>query len=243
MAAAPLRLNNLPGINNRMMETPMSTGKLLKAIDQYLECERASTGPNASDPPRQRQRSDLEAARRTLEAELQAYAEERSRPGMVKSILVAVDDSEPAQWAVDEAVRLAEVLDARVSLVHIIDVAPVLAPEYALDEALKHPALIQAAKELLRGLAERVQSEVLGEQIVREGNAAKQIITAASESRAGLLVIGTHGRGLLGRFLLGSVAEAVVRHSTCPVLTVGHPRQGVAPEPYAIDGGALITRP
>jgi len=61
-----------------------------------------------------------------------------------------------------------------------------------------------------------------------------EIVLAAQEAHADLLVIGTHGRGPLGRFLLGSVAESVVRHARCPVLTVGHTRKGVAPELYSV---------
>ena len=55
-------------------------------------------------------------------------------------------------------------------------------------------------------------------------------------AEADLIVIGTHGRGLIGRFLLGSTAEAVVRHATCPVLTVSHPRQATnaAPCPASV---------
>jgi len=213
----------------------MSIDKLLNAMNEYLERDRALIALRTTDPDRRRSRAELDAAAGALESELQAFAEERSRPGAIKSILVAVDNSEPAQWAVDEAVRLAQSLDARVSLVHVIDVAPVLAPEFAVDERLARPAVAQAARERLAGWADRVPAELLEQQILREGNADKQIIAAAQDIRADMLVLGTHGRGLLGRFLLGSVAEAVVRHATCPVLTVGHPREGAAPEPYAVE--------
>ena len=213
----------------------MSIDTLVKAVNECLERDRRLIGLHADDSNRDRLRAEVGAAARALESELRAYAEERSRPGTVRSILVAVDDSEPARWALDEAVRLAESLDARVSLVHVIDVAPVLAAEFTFDDARNRPALVQAARELLRGLAARVPAERLGEQILREGNAEKQIVAAAQDSCADLLVIGTHAHGLLGRVLLGSVAEAVVRHSICPVVTVGHPGQGTTPEPHAVE--------
>ena len=213
----------------------MPSDELLKRMKECLERDRMLIDSRSDDPNRNRLRAELAAAARALESEWQSYAEERSRPGAFKSILVAVDDSEPAQWALDEAVRLAARLDARVSLVHVIDVPPAFAPDFAFDDAMRRPALLQVGRTMLRGLADHVPAELLAEQILREGNADKQIIAAAQEIRADLLVIGTHGRGLLGRFLLGSVAEAVVRHATCPVLTVGHPRQGAAPEPYAVE--------
>lgn len=159
----------------------------------------------------------------------------RTRQASVKSILVAVDDSEPARWALDQAVRLAESLEARVSLVHVVEVPLAFAPDFAFEEALRRPALVQASKEMVKRLAGHVPAELLGKQIVRAGSVDKQIIAAAQQIPADLLVIGTHSRGLLGRFLLGRVAESVVRHATCPVLTVGHPPEGRAPGPRAIE--------
>jgi nucleotide-binding universal stress UspA family protein len=56
-----------------------------------------------------------------------------------------------------------------------------------------------------------------------EGDAAPEILHQAGEVKAGLIVMGTHGRTGLGRLLMGSVAEHVVRKATCPVLTVKAP--------------------
>jgi len=219
----------------------MSTDKLLNAITEYLERGRILTDSQANGGNRKQAQDELQAAAQVLESELQAYADERSRPGMVKSILVGVDDSKPARWAVDEAVRLAERLEAKVSLVHVTDVAPALALQVAFADAMSRPTLLQDGRNLLRELADRIPPEWLGDQIVVEGNAAKQIVSTAQEIGADLLVIGTHGRNLIGRFLLGSVADAVVRHSTCPVLTVGHARDGAAPEPYSLEPSAAVN--
>ena len=71
--------------------------------------------------------------------------------------------------------------------------------------------------------ARRVLSpELEVNEIVRQGNAANAILRTAEEWRADLIVMGTHGRGRVARFLLGSVAEAVLRRATCPVVTVAH---------------------
>ena len=213
----------------------MATQALLIAMTEYLKKERLFTAAKPGNSLRARLRDDLDRAAHNVEEHIAAYAEARVRPGAIRLILVAVDDSKPAEWAVDEAARMAEALDARISLVHVIDAVPVLAQEFAIDTAIKRPTLIDQGSALLHVLADRVPGELLAEQIVREGSADKQIIAAAQEIGAELIVIGTHGRGGLGRFLIGSVAEAVVRHATCPVLTVGHPRQGAVPEPYAIE--------
>ena len=61
------------------------------------------------------------------------------------------------------------------------------------------------------------------EHRLEEGDAAKRILEVAQEIQAGLIVMGTHGRTGLGRLLLGSVAEHVLRKATCPVLTVRVP--------------------
>ena len=58
---------------------------------------------------------------------------------------------------------------------------------------------------------------------VRDGDAAEEILREAEEAKANLIVIGTHGRTGLGRLLMGSVAEAVLRRARCPVLTVKSP--------------------
>ena len=143
----------------------------------------------------------------------------------VKSILVAVDDSQQSEWALQEAVTWARQSGAKVHLLHVIDIAPVLTPEFAFDDSLRRPALIDAAKELLVKLSQAVPAELLGKKLLRDGSAEREIVDAAREEQVDLIVLGTHGRGFIGRFLLGSVAEAVVRHAVCPVLTVSHPRQ------------------
>jgi nucleotide-binding universal stress UspA family protein len=147
----------------------------------------------------------------------------------LKSILVAVDDSDQSTWALEEAVTWARRTGATVHLLHVIDIAPVLTPEFAFDDSLRHPALIDAGKELLNKLSQKVPAALLGKKLLRDGSAEREIVDTAREQQSDLIVLGTHGRGLLGRFLLGSVAEAVVRHALCPVLTVSHPRSTQVP--------------
>ena len=61
------------------------------------------------------------------------------------------------------------------------------------------------------------------ERRLEEGNPVAQILHVAQETRADLLVLGTHGRSGLGRLLMGSVAEQVMREASCPVLMVKMP--------------------
>lgn len=155
-------------------------------------------------------------------------------------ILVGIDDSEQAKWALDEGIRLAQLTGGKVCLVHVVDVAPVLVPEFAFDEALRGPGLVAEGWDLVHTLSERIPPGYRGQLLVREGPADKEIVLAAQEIGAELLVIGTHGRGLLGRFLLGSTAESVVRHAMCPVVTVGHAPRTALAAPGQVRQAALV---
>ncbi|HEY8747637.1 MAG TPA: universal stress protein [Tepidisphaeraceae bacterium] len=212
----------------------MALNALLKAANDLLAKLNESANCQHKRVTCVSKATELTNAAAALEVQVQEITEERSRPGLVRSILVAVDNSEQAQWAVDEAVRLAEALEAKVSLLHVVDVMPVAAPELAFDVAMSRPALVHESQAMLQNLVGLIPDELRGKQIIRHGKADKEIVLAAQEAHADLLVIGTHGRGPLGRFLLGSVAESVVRHARCPVLTVGHTRKGVAPELYSV---------
>lgn len=154
------------------------------------------------------------------------------------SILVAVDESEPARWATQLAVRLAKELKAAVSLVHVVS-----APGRFMSEPLPENTLLKlvaADDPVLKAARALVPDELAGGLTLREGEAAPQIVDAARECAADLIVIGTHGRGVLGRFLLGSTAEAVVRRAPCPALTVAHPIEEATvavtapPTPYEV---------
>jgi nucleotide-binding universal stress UspA family protein len=61
--------------------------------------------------------------------------------------------------------------------------------------------------------------------LIWEGEPGESIVDAAIAERADLIVVGSHGRGAVGRFLIGSVSDHVVRHAPCPVLVV---RSGIA---------------
>ena len=61
--------------------------------------------------------------------------------------------------------------------------------------------------------------------LLRAGAAADEIVKAAADEHADLLVMGTHGRNGLERFFLGSVADRVIRTAPCPVLTVRTPEE------------------
>jgi nucleotide-binding universal stress UspA family protein len=139
------------------------------------------------------------------------------------TILLATDGSEEAQLAAASAADLAEKTN---SDLHVLTVGPDL-PLYELPD---HPAEFddvvrdnrRAAKELLEQQAKRIEESgvTVKETHLREGRADEEIVDLAEEIGAGLIVMGSRGRGKLRRALLGSVSDAVVRHAHCPVTIV-----------------------
>ena len=77
-----------------------------------------------------------------------------------------------------------------------------------------------AAKALLAKIQEELPANLLAFTALREGHAAEQILAAAKEFNADLIVIGTHRRGALARFFMGSTSQEVLRQAQCPVMFV-----------------------
>jgi nucleotide-binding universal stress UspA family protein len=131
---------------------------------------------------------------------------------------VQLDDSE--QVALDLASRLAKDIDATVYLMHVVPILPIDAPNVtitvhtqAADEAsLRLQEL--AAKELA-GLKSEIITRVAG-----PGEVARTVLEVATELDTDLIVLKTHGRSGLAHFIMGSVAEQIVRRAHCPVLTL-----------------------
>ncbi len=143
---------------------------------------------------------------------------------MFRNILVATDlASDPASArAVDLAVDLATKLGATLTLVHVHEFPAVAQPHAAVNFAAFQASVLEAAGGALVALADSVRGRVPeAKAVLRRGRPWEEILAAADELRADLIVIGTHGRRGVSRALLGSVAEKVVRMSPLPVLTVG----------------------
>ena len=142
----------------------------------------------------------------------------------IRRILVPTDFSDCAALAVRYAAELADKFGAELVLLHVVPdsvlalpdaVMPTPAPMADLD------ALTEAGRTGLAHLISALKLEAHKPRTdVRLGSPGQEIVAAARDLRADLVCIATHGRGGLARVLLGSVAEEVVRHAPCPVLTV-----------------------
>ena len=143
------------------------------------------------------------------------------------NILVATAFDETSDRAVKTAIELADAVKASITLLHTIEI-----PQYAyanFGATLPPPdvlsALEAAARRSMDRTLEGVRARVPSAQaIVTTGVPWRQILAAIDERQADLVVMGTHGRHGLGRALLGSVAEKIVRSAPVPVMTVPPPR-------------------
>src|SRR5262245_57422162 len=137
----------------------------------------------------------------------------------LKKILVPHDFSDTSEAAVRYAIALAHNFGAQLYLLHVSDKAKFeMATEFplGLDGTLE-----DAVRErLLKILTPREQIEFKPAFEFRSGSPASEIVKYAKEADVDLIVMGTHGRGVVAHVVLGSVAEKVVRTAPCPVLTV-----------------------
>jgi nucleotide-binding universal stress UspA family protein len=138
----------------------------------------------------------------------------------LKNILVATDFSEPAEVATDYGQDLARSYGATLHVMHVIeDMLAMYAPElgFALPNIEKH--IEEAVERDLESVA-KSRGDSFRTVIVRAANVSHAITEYATANAIDLVIVGTHGRGAVSRFLMGSVAERVVRTAPCPVLTV-----------------------
>ncbi|HVN75864.1 MAG TPA: universal stress protein [Thermoanaerobaculaceae bacterium] len=142
-----------------------------------------------------------------------------------KNILVPTDFSEFSDKALSAAVELAKRFQSKIFLLHVVDSLPQqCADQYCIDLSI----LRQIEEDSIRGAKEKIQQElsrahlpgIATETDVREGSPYQEIVRVQQEKQIDLIVMGTHGRRGLDRFMLGSVTERVVRKAACPVLTV-----------------------
>ncbi len=139
------------------------------------------------------------------------------------TIICATDFSDAAECAERQAVELARAIGADLVFVHVAVETPLYGESvFAMADVNRvYEAQRQWAETALRERVARVQAQgVSARMTVRSGVPFEQIVEAAKDEKADMIVIGTHGRTGLHRFLLGSVAERVIRMAPCPVLTV-----------------------
>ena len=141
---------------------------------------------------------------------------------MFKDILLPTDGSRGAAEAVNCAVAIAKKFDSTIHVLFVVEPPRFqdIGATAAMNDILR--AIREAGQDIVRETVKLIQDSgvIAVEEVLREGHPAEEILNYARESGMDLIVMGTHGRRGLGRLLLGSVTEEVVRTSEIPVLTV-----------------------
>jgi nucleotide-binding universal stress UspA family protein len=139
----------------------------------------------------------------------------------LKKILVPTDFSESAQHALKYAVSFAQEYQAEITLLHVVEIVAVgyASDLFPVPMAEAFQEISAYARTELAKLAQEVRSRgILVHELVAQGRPAAEIVRAAREQATDLIVLGTHGKGMLDHALFGSTAERVVRKAPCPVL-------------------------
>jgi len=154
--------------------------------------------------------------------------------GPPRRVLAAVDGSEPSLRALSWAEFLRDRFGGSLEVLYVEAASPYGYPAVVpLGSEAGHPAegdpaqpagWLRKREDWLRGQVRHagIDPETVQIQVII-GSPVAEIVAQQNRSRADLIVIGTHGRGTLGRALLGSVASAVLRAASCSVLAVGEP--------------------
>ncbi len=161
----------------------------------------------------------------------------------MNNLLAAIDFSTSTDGVIEESCRLAKALDAKLWVLHVAsDEAHAVTYETSsysdlIPDISNMPADVQLARDLsaeelkrehreLLGLSSKLKSEgVTSQAILVKGNAAKEIVSKANDIDADIILLGSHGHGLLHKALLGSVSESIIRHAPCKIMIIPSPKE------------------
>ena len=151
----------------------------------------------------------------------------------VKNVLLATDFSATSEAALPYATAICRRFGSTLHLAHVLSDANVLLLSGGVDYVSMGTLYEDAhteANQKLDAISSRLEG-IRHSNYVRHGQVWKSLEGIVAENEIDLIVVGTHGRTGLGKLLLGSVAEDILRHAPCPVLTVGPKVSGRAKLP------------
>ncbi len=149
----------------------------------------------------------------------------------IKRILVPIDFSPSALQALEFATSFAKPFTAELQLLFVVEPVFYLVPDYAGAQSAAMAEALDAQRRTARAEFARLEQRyakrgITLRTLLETGRASQAIVDTAQRLKADLIVMATHGRTGVSHFLMGSVAERVVRTATCPVLTLhGRPRR------------------
>jgi nucleotide-binding universal stress UspA family protein len=153
----------------------------------------------------------------------------------IKSILHPTDFSDYSKFALELSSSIARDYGAKLVILHVKQ--PAIIPSGVMTpEPVESPETMAELRKKLDALTP-ADPKVAVEHVMLIGNEAEEIVRLAEDQGYDLIVMGTHGRTGIGRMLMGSVAEMVVRRAPCPVLTVKQPIAAAGPKSKSTQRG------
>lgn len=139
----------------------------------------------------------------------------------IKNILLPTDFSEATVAATQHAVAIAKRFNATLHLLHVIEDPLALAPIFESIPLPPRQSFETYAQDRLENwISDPDRDDLKLELHWLHGHPVTRIVEFAADHRMDLIVIGTHGRGVISHALLGSVAEKLLRQAPCPVMTI-----------------------
>jgi nucleotide-binding universal stress UspA family protein len=143
----------------------------------------------------------------------------------LKKILYPTDFSKPSYEALKVACEYAKQFSAELFIINVVPIVPAVTAftpsSRSFNVPLYQESLETSTKErLLKVVEENVPKEIKTHVIVSSGNAGDEIVRFADEEKVDIIVISSHGETGGRHHIFGNVAEKVVRHAKCPVLTI-----------------------
>lgn len=163
----------------------------------------------------------------------------------ITNVLVATDFSDPSESALNYGREFARTYGAALHVLHVVE-SPTMwsGPEAVGVDFARVLADLEAGAriKLNHTVTQEDREQLKAVTAIRSGSSpAFEIARYAKEQGIDLILMGTHGRGVIGHLLMGSVAEKVVRIAPCPVLTVRHPEHEFI-QPDALEAIGAVKR-
>lgn len=140
---------------------------------------------------------------------------------LCRNIVIATDGSENSLRAISYGIEIAKLSGATVHALHVVDTSAIISEFWTAGKELVHELIINDGKKIMSETKKIIEgSGVEVREVLLEGHPGDEIIDYAENNNIDLIVMGTLGATGIERFLMGSVAEKVVRYSKVPVMVV-----------------------
>jgi nucleotide-binding universal stress UspA family protein len=209
--------------NRSRLTRPQPLGGCLSrcASRHRLRCEASPYRPRSVEAPRKGSRS----LRLIHESKDEREGDGRPKPGRVVNnmkIILAIDDLKSSEAAMQAVITRARPQDTEILVLHVVEPPSLMVARQMRSHNPDLKALWQEteqqAQAMVRSAAQRLRSKGLSaSSVVVKGDPKSRIIDVAAKQEADLIVLGSHGRKGVDRFLMGSVSEAVARYAACSV--------------------------